>query len=439
VTRRLAAAVLALFPGAALGQLPETPLTLEQALRLAEERNPDLLGARERAQAQALRGDSLRRLAWPRLQASLAWSRSDNPASVFANKLNAGRFAQDDFGLDSLNAPAPLAHLGSTVTLEAPLDLTGRIRDRADAQAASGRAASAASREALLETRLRATEAYRRAYLLERSLDVTRQALRASQAREEELLARVQQGAALESDRLRARTRRRQREAELAERGSERESALAALARLLASGPSERPLPSEAAAPPPPLEGDEAAWQARAAARPLLEAAREGTRGAAIAARAETRSWWPELGAFAQLRDDRIALDKGARSATLGLALRVDLFDATRAKRAAAAAAEQRAAELAQRAALDQVRLEVAAAFRRAQAARLRVLAASGGSEEGREALRVVRERRQSGLATLTDELETEAAALAAELLELQALTDAALADAALRRAVGEF
>jgi outer membrane protein TolC len=117
----------------------------------------------------------------------------------------------------------------------------------------------------------------------------------------------------------------------------------------------------------------------------------------------------------------------------------VDLFDATRAKRVAAATAEQRAAELAQRAALDQVRLEVATAFRRAQAARLRVLAASGGSEEGREALRVVRERRQSGLATLTDELETEAAALAAELLELQALTDAALADAALRRAVGEI
>jgi outer membrane protein TolC len=63
--------------------------------------------------------------------------------------------------------------------------------------------------------------------------------------------------------------------------------------------------------------------------------------------------------------------------------------------------------------------------------------AASCGAEEGREALRVVRERRQAGIATLTDELETEAASLAAELQEMRAATDAALADAALERAAG--
>jgi outer membrane protein TolC len=49
----------------------------------------------------------------------------------------------------------------------------------------------------------------------------------------------------------------------------------------------------------------------------------------------------------------------------------------------------------------------------------------------------VVRERREAGLATLTDELETEAASLGAELHELDAAVEAALADAALRRAVG--
>ena len=65
------------------------------------------------------------------------------------------------------------------------------------------------------------------------------------------------------------------------------------------------------------------------------------------------------------------------------------------------------------------------------------VRAAGGGTEEGREALRVVRERRAAGLATLTDELETEAAAVAAELDELRARTDLALAEAALRRAAG--
>jgi outer membrane protein TolC len=417
----------------------ERPLTLEQALLLAEQRNPELLAARGRAEAQSLRGESERRLAWPRLSAQFEWSRSDTPAAVFANKLNAGEFTQQDFALPSLNAPAPLNHLGSALTLVAPLDVAGRIRDRADAQAAGGRAASAASRETLLDTRLRVTEAYRRAYLLERAGDVTRQALRAAEAREQELGERVREGAALEADRLRARARRRQREAELAERSSEGEGALAALARALGSDPGARPLPSEPAPPPPPLEQDEAAWQARAQGRPLLEAARQAARAAALSRRVEERSAWPELGAFAQLRDDRLDFERAGQSGSVGVAVRVNLLDGTRGKRVAAAAAEERAAEQSLQAALDQVRFEVRAAFHRARAARLRVQAAAGGSEDGREALRVVRERRLSGLATLTDELDTEAAALLAELLELQALTEAALADAALRRAAGEI
>jgi outer membrane protein TolC len=85
------------------------------------------------------------------------------------------------------------------------------------------------------------------------------------------------------------------------------------------------------------------------------------------------------------------------------------------------------------------VRLEVGAAFRRAQTARERHAAAAGGAEEGREALRVIQERRQAGIATLTDELETESASLDAELTEIQAAAEAAIADAALARAAGEL
>ena len=91
-------------------------------------------------------------------------------------------------------------------------------------------------------------------------------------------------------------------------------------------------------------------------------------------------------------------------------------FDAGRSKREAAALAEQRAAEQDVRAAADQVRLDVALAYRRAVTARERHAAAAAAFEEGREALRVVQERRKAGMATLTDELETETAALGAAL-----------------------
>jgi outer membrane protein TolC len=119
--------------------------------------------------------------------------------------------------------------------------------------------------------------------------------------------------------------------------------------------------------------------------------------------------------------------------------LRWTPFDPGRTKRQAAAVAEERAAALDARAAADQVRLEVSLAYRSAVTARERHAAAVGGTEEGREALRVVQERRRAGMATLTDELETETAALAAALAEIAAAAEVAVADAALRRAAGEL
>ena len=147
----------------------------------------------------------------------------------------------------------------------------------------------------------------------------------------------------------------------------------------------------------------------------------------------------PDVGVFGQLWDDRIDVDKGNQSFAVGVALRWTPFDPSRGKREAAAIAEQRAATLDAKAASDQVRLEVALAYRRAVSARERHAAAAGGLEEGREAFRVIQERRQAGMATLTDELETETAALGAALQEIGAAAEVAIADAALRRAAGEI
>jgi outer membrane protein len=140
-----------------------------------------------------------------------------------------------------------------------------------------------------------------------------------------------------------------------------------------------------------------------------------------------------------QLWDNRLRAGEGGQNWAVGVGLRWSPLDAGRSRREAAASAEQRAAEIDARAAADQVRFEVQMAFRRAATARERHAAAAGGAEEGREALRVVQERRKAGMATLTDELETETAALGAALQEIGAAAEAAIADAALKRAAGEI
>jgi outer membrane protein len=428
-------AVLAAKPSAG----EDVPLTLAKALEMASTQNPEVAAARERASAQDARAAATDRTRWPRLTLSSEWSWTDTPAAVFARKLNAGEFTADDFAIDRLNNPGGLSHLGTTLAVEAPVDVFGRIGAlRAREMAAAG-AASASANAASQDVRLGVVQAYWRSAVALRAVGVTEQALSGARAREKDVEAKVAAGSALMADLLRVRARRREREAELAARRGDARIAAANLSRLLGVGDQTTFAPTDMAPKPEPLSRSEAEWIARAqASQPALEGARRRAEGARFGARAESRGWYPELGVVGYVQDDRVGGGSGI-STGVGAQLRWSPLDLSRSKRIAAAEAEARAADEDLRAATDQVRLEVETAYRRAEAARESEAAAAGGAAEGREALRVIQERRQAGIATLTDELETEAASLAAELRELQAAAEAAIADAALARAAGEL
>ena len=425
--------------GGGSARAEEISVTLAEALDLAGSANPELQASVARAEAQAARAESVDSMKWPRLGLETGWSASNMPAMVFANKMNAGQFAPEDFDFARLNDPDALSSLNTALTLQVPIDVFGKIGAATDGMAAFGEAASAASRDQRQDIRFQVVEAYRQAELAGRALEVTERALDVARAREVEIEARVETGAALRADLLRARARRRQREAELAAQRGGKAVAEANLARLLGAPPGRTYIPTEGPPAVPPLVGDEAEWVARALdQRPLLEAARRKLAGASAMTKGEDKSILPDIGAFGSLYDNRIGAG-GAQSWAVGVGLKWSVFDSPRSKRQAAALAEERAAEQELRAAVDGVRFQVALAYRNALTARERHAAAAGGAEEGREAFRVVQERRKAGMATLTDELETETAALAAVLEEIRAAAQVAIADAALERAAGEI
>ncbi len=430
---------VSLLVAPALAAAETTPLTLAEALAIAEAKNPDIQSARESAAAESVRAEAVLRQRWPSLTLTSGWSYTNNPSAVFAQKLNSGQFAQEDFAIDRLNAPDALSHLNTTLAVQVPLDVFGKVGAYGKAQAAAGRAAEAATREGLQELRLQVVRAYHQAALAQRAVAVTERAAETARAREADIEARVSEGAALKADLLRARTRRRTREADLAERRGEARVAAAALSRLLGADPGVDYEPAEAPPEPAPLPGDEESWSARAAdQRAAREAAESKVEATEWGVTGEGRSLLPDLALFGQVQDDRNTFGSN-QTGSVGAMLRFNAFDGTRSKRKAVAEAQLRAARQQARAVADQIRLEVAMAWRRAVAARERYAAAAGGAEDGREALRVIQQRRQAGMATLTDELETEVASLAAELGELQAKTAAAIADAELRRSAGEL
>lgn len=429
--------LLLVLVAAAIPASGQEPLSLEAALARANLKNPELRALRERAAASAARGDSIRRQKLPRVGVELAAQGTDNPAAVFAHRLNAGEFTSDDFEIARLNSPRPTAHLGTSLFAEVPIDIAGRINLTADGRSAVQRATESNLREAEAAIALQVTEAYLGAVLSRRARGATEKVLAAARSREEITQARFDEGLALQADVLRVRARRRAREADIAAQDSEVTVAEAMLARLMGAADGERFVLTDTARSGP-IDGGIAEWKQRAGSlRATLQAAQRYNEAADLALRLEERSKWPELAAQARLTDDRTSFSGGGRSWAVGAVLRWNLFDATRDKRIAGALADQRAAMEDERGAQNRVRFEVEAAFSRLTAATDRLVAAQGGALEGWEALRVVQERRSQGLATLTDELETEAAAFAAELEEINAARNAALAEAALRRAAG--
>jgi outer membrane protein len=437
LSRSAAALALGILSPVLLTGEEVVPLSLAEALERAERQSPDLAAVRAHAEGQSARAEAAARAGWPLLSLVADGARTDTPARVFASTLNRGALLSEDLAIERLNAPSSVSHLMTIASLQAPIDVFGRISARASGEHANARVAEAALREALQELRLGVIQAYERVVLARAALTVRERAVQSARAREQDLNVRAQQGAALTADLLRVRARRRQREADLSEGREDWRVAQAALSGIVGA-PTGTVYDAAAGIPAGAApEGTLDEWQMRAVdRRGAVEGAHEAHVGAQSSERGERRAALPDVALYGQLQDDR-GLSADGQSYAVGVAVRWSPFDATRSKRVAAARAEVRAAAAAGRAMTDQVRLEVETAFRRGLSARERHEAARGGAEEGREALRIIQERRKAGLATLTDELETEAASLAAELEEVTASSSVAVADAALRRAAG--
>ncbi|HMK56366.1 MAG TPA: TolC family protein [Dissulfurispiraceae bacterium] len=96
----------------------ERALTLKESVALALSENHDLKALSYNLDAEA-ENVGIARSAWfPHLSFEERFMRTDNPTAAFAAKLNQGRFAQQDFAVDSLNNPRPINDFQSSFSAE---------------------------------------------------------------------------------------------------------------------------------------------------------------------------------------------------------------------------------------------------------------------------------------------------------------------------------
>ena len=98
---------------AALAQPAATPLTLQQAVTIALEKNPLHKAALAETRAATADVRAARSLLLPRVSFSETATRGNDPVYVFGSKLRQQRFTTADFALNTLNTPPPLGNFGT--------------------------------------------------------------------------------------------------------------------------------------------------------------------------------------------------------------------------------------------------------------------------------------------------------------------------------------
>lgn len=416
-------------------------LTVEQAIEEALARNASLQAASAGVVESEARITAARAGWFPRVSVAETWQRGDQPVFVFSSLLAARRFGAANFAIDALNHPDPVGFFRTSVGIDQMLFDGGRQRAAVDA----GRAQRDVARSALDEARARlavqvaevygqilAADAGERAAAS--ALDTARQDRASAAARRDAGVATDADVLALDAYVAALDQRRIQHEGD----GS---IARATLNRLLGS-PVTRTY-QLIAPPPPPLDGSasvdvDALLKEAEANRPEIRRAAAALRVADSERQGAVASWMPQVGAQAAFDVSGTTFSTRASSWIVGADARwsLSLGGAERARVKAASAARMRAQADADDARAA-VHVDVVTALRRHRSAAARVESGRTAREQARESARIVRDRVDAGLATITDLLRASTAVLDADAQWTAATVDLLVGEAQLQRALG--
>ncbi len=408
------------------------PWTLARVLDATRREDPSVRAAH--AAGTAGRAQAAQQWAYlsPHVTLSAGFTRSDDPAMLFSQKLWQGRFEPSDFAIDALNQPGDRSARQWTITVDQPIWNGARELLAPGLAGRYGRAATQMERAAVADRLLGAAEAWVDAVAARENARAAAQALAFADAMRGATAERLRMGQVADVDTLRASARAS--EARVRSLGAKRQLAVM-LQRLsgLVHAPIDADSLGAAGVLPPIPAGD--------GARGELAAAREAAAAAASQSHQAALALLPSLNS--RLAVSQYAPATGSsweRRWMLAVAADFPLFDgaqrlnAWRAARAQATQADANAQAL-QR----DLGVALAAARAAADVAPEQMDAALAGRAAAEEALRLADARYRSGLLPLTDLLAADAEATAARAAAIDATSAATLAHVRLLHALGEL
>jgi outer membrane protein TolC len=422
-------AAVAQEPPLSLQTQTQGQLTLRQAVDQALGQNPQAAIAHAENQQSEATARLARTQLLPHLNFTEEISRGDDPVYAFGTRLRQRQFTQDDFALNALNRPQPIGNFatrfsGSWTAFDS--FKTQREIRRADLMRASSSSSAKAADQLIV---LHVVEAYQSVLYAQREIQVALHEQETAAALLDSAKDHVKAGLAVESDQMSAEVNVAARKEELIAAEGDLEMAWAELREAMGAPELKiielKPIEPHTFAQ---LALDEEIATA-AKTRHDLTALSQAQSAQSVAVSAARSAFGPSVNAYGNWEEDRGSLgSSGGNNWVLPAAKRAQLAQqsATKQRIDAQVSASQ-----------QQVRLQVSQAHIHRQTAEQTLETARAAMDQSVESLRILRNRYNAGLATITDLLRAEDAERQSQSMYWKAVYGNAVAYAELRYATG--
>lgn len=411
----------------------QSPLTLDEAVRLALEKHPSLEAAAARIKASEARIEQARSGFMPRLSYQESYQRGNNPVYVFGALLTQRQFTEANFNIRSLNRPDALNNFQSQLVADQTLYDFGATKSGIRA-ASIARQLSDEERKALEQQVISGVaRSYHGVTLAREALAVAEEGLKSAEADLKRAQTVRDAGMATDADVLSIQVHVSAMREQQIRRKYDVEIGMAALNEALGLPlDSQHELTSPLTAAKPATEAPVLNRAELRQVRLMADLAGEQVKQA----RAQRL---PMIGFRGIFETDRQQfVNKGGANWMIAASLRWSLFDGNRAKQMQKEAEHQAAAARATEKQLQSaLSLQVKKARTDLLAAQERINVTEATVAQAEESQRILRNRYSSGLATVTDILRADAAVLDARTRRLAAIYDQRMAAISLDAAAG--
>jgi outer membrane protein TolC len=419
----------------------QEPLDLPQAISVARETSPERKMALADTRIARARVSFAKSDFFPRITFTETASVGNDPVYVFGSKLRGARFGSADFATARLNHPEPIGDFSSRVSGQwnvfDSFGKTYRLRSAKSTTLAADKQLSRADQELIF----RVLDSYYSIGVSRKQLEVSEQLVKTAEAVLDSSTTRVEAGSAVESDALSARVNLLNRQQDLIRARSNLQVAFTQFETALGASiaPGQQPIADliEQTLKPASLSESEALALQQ---RPDLAAIAAQVDSQRHRVRAAQSTYAPRLDIYGSWQSDRAAtFSNGNNSWVTGAELRVDLLSRDREANLSSENASLARTEAAKRQAENNVRLDVRKAWFEHDSSRQMLDVSRASVRQAEESLRMVRDRYESGLATITDLLRAEDADRTSRMNYWQSVYRYIVSYAALELASGEL